>query len=174
MLISLALLPLAQAQEVSDGDVPGLNAQTFHPSMDSHEFFRAVDSDLGERGFAARGVASYTIAPLQYTDWDGRTQDIVANLIQLDVIGAYTVGPFRVGVDVPVILRNFGGTSSDATGLGDLGLDAKLRLLDNKKAPLGLAFSGRVYVPTSTVGEDRKSTRLNSSHSSVSRMPSSA
>ena len=153
MLISLALLPLAQAQEVSDGDVPGLNAQTFHPSMDSHEFFRAVDSDLGERGFAARGVASYTIAPLQYTDWDGRTQDIVANLIQLDVIGAYTVGPFRVGVDVPVILRNFGGTSSDATGLGDLGLDAKLRLLDNKKAPLGLAFSGRVYVPTSTVGE---------------------
>lgn len=153
MLLSLALSLPASAQDVTDGDIPALNAQTFHPSMDSHEFFRAVDSDLGDRGFAARGVLSYTLSPLQYTWWDGSTDDIVANLIQLDAIGAYTVGPFRIGVDLPVVLRNFGGTSTDATGLGDLGIDAKVRLLNPAKAPLGLGFSGRVYVPTSTIGE---------------------
>jgi outer membrane protein OmpA-like peptidoglycan-associated protein len=153
MIFSLTMLVAqALAQDVSDGDIPLLNAQTFHPSMDSHEFFRAVDSDLGERGFAGRAVLSYTLDPLQYTWWDGRDEAIVSNLLQLDVVAAYTVGPFRIGVDLPVILRSFGGLSTDATGLGDLGVDAKIRALDNTKAPIGLALSGRVWLPTSTAG----------------------
>jgi outer membrane protein OmpA-like peptidoglycan-associated protein len=152
MIFSLSLLAAAAwAQDtVTDGATPALDAQTFHPSMDSHEFFRAVDTDLGERGFAARGIASYTLAPLQYTYWDGTTVDIVSNLLQLDAVGTYTIGRFRLGVDLPVILRAFGGTEADATGLGDLVLDGKVRILDNTTAPLGFAVSARTWLPTST------------------------
>ncbi|MDP2315845.1 MAG: OmpA family protein [Pseudomonadota bacterium] len=154
MIFSLSLLAAsAWAQDaVTDGATPSLNVQTFRPSMDSHEFFRAIDTDLGERGFAARGVASYTLAPLQYTYADGTTVDIVSNLLQLDAIGAYTIGRFRIGVDLPVILRAFGGTEADATGLGDLAIDGKVRLLDNTTAPLGFALSARTWLPTSTAG----------------------
>lgn len=152
MIFSLSILVAAAwAQDaVTDGATPLLNAQTFRPSMDSHEFFRAIDTDLGTRGFAARGIASYTLAPLQYTYWDGTTVDIVSSLVQLDAVGTYTVGPFRIGVDLPVILRAFGGTEADATGLGDLAIDGKLRILDNSKAPLGFAISARTWLPTST------------------------
>jgi outer membrane protein OmpA-like peptidoglycan-associated protein len=154
MIFSLSLLAAsAWAQDaVTGGATPDLNVQTFRPSMDSHEFLRAIDTDLGERGFAARGVASYTLAPLQYTSGDGTTVDIVSNLLQLDAIGAYTVGNFRIGVDLPVILRAFGGTEDDTTGVGDIAVDVKYRLLDNQKAPLGFALSARTWLPTSTAG----------------------
>ncbi len=158
MLIFSSILPGAWAAEtVAAGATPALNTQSFHPSMDSHEFFRATDSDLGPTGFGGRGVASYTLAPLQYTYWDGTTVDIVANLLQVNAVGTYTDGPFRIGIDLPIMLRAFGGTEDDASGLGDLAIDAKLRLLDNKKAPLGLALSARTALPTSTTLGERAS-----------------
>ena len=153
VLTSLLFFSNAWAQDaVADGATPLLNAQTFRPSIDSHEFFRVVDTDLGERGIAARGLVSYTMAPLQYTYWDGTTVDIVSSLVQLNATAAYTLDSFRLGVDVPVILRAFGGSEDDATGLGDLALDAKVRLRDNRTSPVGVAISARTSLPTSSAG----------------------
>lgn len=146
----LLLAPASALAATSDGSTPAINAQSFDPSMDSHEFFRVIDSDLGKRGFTGRALGSYTLAPLQYTYWDGTNVDIVSSILQLDAMGSYTAGPFRIGVDVPIILRAFGGTEADASGLGDLALDAKVRMLDAKKAPIGLALSARTAFPTAT------------------------
>ncbi len=148
----LLSLSLAFAQEtVSGGDAPALNSQIFRPSIDSHSFFRILDTDLPVQRFSAGGLLSYTKSPLQYTTGDGTTTDIVANLMQLDVMGAVRLGPVRLGLDLPIYLRNFGGTSPDATGIGDLAIDGKVRILDPEKAPIGLAGAVRVYVPVSTV-----------------------
>ncbi|HNH45483.1 MAG TPA: tetratricopeptide repeat protein, partial [Myxococcota bacterium] len=150
----LVALSLAAAQDtVTGGDAPALNSQIFRPSIDSHSFFRILDTDLPVQRFSAGGLLSYTKSPLQYTTADGTTTDIVANLMQLDVMGAVRLGPVRLGLDLPIYLRNFGGTSPDATGIGDLAIDGKVRILDPEKAPVGLAGAVRVYVPVSTVPE---------------------
>ncbi len=151
--LPMLLLSVAQAAEpVADGATPQMNAQTFRPSMDSHEFLRAVDSDLGAETVAARAVLSYTLDPLKYTAWDGTTETLVGSLVQLDAIGTITSGPVRVGIDLPVFIRSFGSREDDATGLGDLTIDGKLRILDPETSKLGLAVSGRVLAPSSTVG----------------------
>lgn len=148
----LLAIGVAAAQETaSGGDAPALNSQIFRPSIDSHSFFRILDTDLPVERFSAGGLLSYTKSPLQYTTADGTTTDIVANLMQLDVMGAVRLGPVRLGLDLPIYLRNFGGTSPDATGIGDLAIDGKVRILDPEKAPVGLAGAVRVYVPVSTV-----------------------
>ena len=149
MLMLLAAAAQA-AEPLADGATPTINAQTFRPSMDSHEFLRAVDSDLASEGFTGRGVLSYTQDPLQYTAWDGTTETLVGSIMQLDVMGGWTKDRFRLGVDVPILLRTFGSREEDATGLGDASVDAKYRLLDPATSPLGLAVSGRIGLPTGT------------------------
>jgi outer membrane protein OmpA-like peptidoglycan-associated protein len=148
----LLLLPTAFAQDpVAGGAVPPLDAQTFRPAIDSHTFLRVLDSDLPERRFSANILLSYTMDPLQYTGFDGVTSDVIANLVQLDAMASWRLDAFRIGVDVPIYLRSFGGTSPDATGLGDVSLDGKVRLLDHDAAPVGLAGVVRIAVPVSTV-----------------------
>ena len=56
-------------------------------------------------------------------------------------------------------------------------LDAELvrrGLARSREQAAGLVADGRVLVAGQAAGKDRKSTRLNSSHKTVSRMPSSA
>ncbi len=151
MLLLLAAAASA-ADPIPDGSTPRMNAQTFRPSMDSHEFLRAVDTDLGAETLAARGVLSYTLDPLKYTYWNGDTETIVGSLVQLDAIGTYTKDRVRLGVDIPVLLRSFGGREDDATGLGDITIDGKIKVLDPDTSPVGLAVSGRALLPSSTVG----------------------
>lgn len=151
MLLLLAAAAHA-ADPQADGATPTINAQTFRPSMDSHEFLRVVDSDLAAEGFTGRGVLSYTQDPLQYTNWEGTTETLVGSVMQLDALAGWTKGRFRVGLDVPVLLRSFGGREEDATGLGDASVDLKLRLLDPAKSPVGLALSGRLGMPSGSTG----------------------
>ncbi|GDX81628.1 hypothetical protein LBMAG42_34390 [Deltaproteobacteria bacterium] len=151
MLLLLAAAAYA-ADPLADGATPTINAQTFRPAMDSHEFLRVVDSDLAAEGFTGRGVLSYTQDPLQYTNWEGTTETLVGGVMQLDAMAGWTKGRFRLGLDIPVVLRSFGGRDGDATGLGDASIDAKLRLLDPAKSPVGLAMSGRVGMPSASTG----------------------
>lgn len=151
MLLLLAAAAYA-ADPLADGATPTINAQTFRPAMDSHEFLRVVDSDLSAEGFTGRGVLSYTQDPLQYTNWEGTTETLVGGVMQLDAMAGWTKGRFRLGLDIPVLLRSFGGRDGDATGLGDASIDAKFRLLDPAKSAVGLALSGRMGMPSASTG----------------------
>ena len=149
----LLLTQIAFAEDVvSGGDVPALNAQTFTPSLDSHHFFRVVDADLPTLSLSGNALLSYATPAVQYTDATGAEQTIVGSLAQLDLMGSYRLGNLRIGVDLPVLLRSFGGEAPDATGLGDITVDAKLRVLDPQVAAIGLAVTARAHIPVSTVG----------------------
>ena len=63
----------------------------------------------------------------------------------------------------PATSAQTGGAAIDTSGLDSAGRDS-LRIADSTKA----------YNDSVTFEQDRKSTRLNSSHSRASRMPSSA
>lgn len=149
----LIWLTTALAQEAAtDGASPAINVQSFRPSIDGHEFFRLVDSELSNKGITARGMFSHTASPLQYTSADGETIDVVSDILQLDGSVAFTTGNLRLGLDLPIVLRSFGGESADATGLGELLVEGKYRLLDGSKSPVGVAFLVHTLLPTSTVG----------------------
>ena len=73
---------------------------------------------------------------------------------------AYDDAPFRL-FHLRVAVASTGGVFSDGFGLGIIGISLGLATPQLQLTPLWL-------------GLDRKSTRLNSSHERLSRMPSSA
>ncbi len=155
MLISLLLpVSVALAQDVvAGGEAPDANLQTFRPSMDSHDFFRVIDTDLPVNGFSASGLFSYSADPLQYRRWDGSVVDVSGDILQLDAMASVRLGSLRLGVDAPIYLQTFGGQQAGASGLGDLALEAKWRMADPSTAPVGVALLGRRVFATATAGE---------------------
>lgn len=149
----LCLLATAFAQDAAtNGASPPINVQSFRPSIDSHDFFRLVDSELPTQGITGRGMFSHTASPLEYTSADGETIAVVSDILQLDGSVAFTTGNLRLGLNLPIVLRAFGGEAADATGLGELMVEGKYRVLDGQESPLGLAFFAHTLLPTSTVG----------------------
>ncbi|MEM6928350.1 MAG: OmpA family protein, partial [Myxococcota bacterium] len=86
--------------------------------------------------------------PLVYQDTNGDIQELVTSVLQLDLLAGARIGPLRLGVDVPIYLLSQGEPNGNETGLGDLGIDGKVSLLDKA---VDLALGGRLFVPTSTV-----------------------
>ncbi len=146
----LWLLAPAQAQTVPTAQG---NVQLLRPSVDATRTLWTDDATRSPDGYVqAKGLLSYTHRPLVWEWSDGRTEAVVGSAWQLDVIGAVSFFGARVGLDVPVLL---GGASDvfdgGAAGLGDVALDAKYTVLDPRKAPLGVAATARLSVPTATV-----------------------
>lgn len=147
----LFLICLASAQTV-DANIPAANGQLFRPSIDSTHTLWADDSLRAPDGyFLTRGVAHYARDPVLYVEKaDGEVTRIIGDLFQLSVLGGFTTGPIRLGVDVPVYLRTLGDAGGE-TGLGDVSLDLKGTAVDRRTHALGLAFSARASLPTATV-----------------------
>ncbi|MEZ4319853.1 MAG: OmpA family protein [Myxococcota bacterium] len=143
----IALFLAAQAQTTS----PEINGQLFRPSMDARQTLWTDDSTRSPNGtLLARAVLHYANRPVVFLDQDGNPTPIVRDVVQLSALAAYSRGPVRIGVDVPVYLRS-GGIEGGETGLGDVGAELKLTMADRNKAPIGLALLGRVTAPTTTV-----------------------
>ncbi len=149
MLVLLALLPTALAQDWTGGQTPALNAQTFHPTIDGANTFGVDDSLVRDRGITARVLLQYAKDPLVYESVDGGITGIVSHLLQVDATAGYGFGPVRLGLHLPVYLLTEGSGGSGA-GLGDIALDGKIRVLDGRDAPVGLALDGRMALPTNT------------------------
>ncbi|MED5371730.1 MAG: OmpA family protein [Myxococcota bacterium] len=148
----LLMMSLVQAQDFTNGQVPeGLNGQLFRPSLDAKNTLWVNDSLRAPSGYTfGKAMIHYANDPVVYLRDDGERMELVSGIWQLDVMAGYTRGPVRLGVQVPVYLRT-NGSSGGETGLGDLGLDVKVSALDRTEKPVGLAFAGRVFVPTATV-----------------------
>lgn len=143
----LMLLATAYAQVSS----PDANGQLFRPSIDSTHTLWTTDSARAPNGYLlARGVVHYANRPVSFVDAQGETVPVVSDVLQLSVLAAYSRGPVRLGVDLPVYLFS-AGLEGNETGLGDAAIDGKVTFLDRTRLPVGLALSGRVSFPTTTV-----------------------
>ena len=145
-MLLLALVGLASAQEI-----PKLNAQLYRHSIDARATLWADDTSLPQQGSVHLRLGTvYARNPLVYRWSDGEVDALLSDVVQTDLMAATTVGPVRVGLDVPLVL--WAATlDGGGAGLGDLAADAKARVLDRDDAPLGLAFGLRVGLPTTTV-----------------------
>jgi len=152
LLASLALVAgLAQAQSVTGGDLPNIDAQLFRPSVDASTLLGTDDSHVSdELAGSGRLLLQWAHQPLVYYPDGGESVDLVGDLYQLDVLGAVSYKRLRLGVDLPVILRSLGDATDPETGMGDLSLDLKGRLLDRRTHAVGLALGSRVSLPTAS------------------------
>ncbi|MFT5459710.1 MAG: OOP family OmpA-OmpF porin [Myxococcota bacterium] len=151
--LALALLhtPAALAQ-TTGGTTPQINAQLFRPSIDATKTMWADDTYKSPSGYLmGRFAVHYAKDPAIYTTDSGEVTKLVSDIVASSFLGAYTAGPVRFGVDVPVYWRSIGTTTGGETGIGDIAIDLRGTLVDRTKAALGLAIAGRANLPTSTV-----------------------
>jgi outer membrane protein OmpA-like peptidoglycan-associated protein len=153
LISSLLVICGVALAQVADAPLPeDLNVQLFHPSIDARQTLWTDDTGLAPDGTASiRPMLHYTHQPLVLRTHDGDREPLVDHLMQLDLMGAWTTGPIRFGVYVPIYLRNVDAAYGDQTGLGDLALDLRGTAVDRQEAPVGLAFATRISVPTTTV-----------------------
>ncbi len=153
MLFPLAALlcGAALAQGVAGGALPSIDAQLFRPSVDASTLLGTDDSYVpDELTGTGRLLLQWAHQPLVYYPDQGDPIDLVGDLYQLDVLGAVAYKRLRLGVDLPVVLRSLGDASDPETGVGDLNLDLKGRLLDRRTHAVGLALGSRFSLPTAS------------------------
>lgn len=150
MLILLSLLTPFAAAQSTEGAVPSINAQNFRPSIDSTRTLWVDDASVQDRTYMGRLLFHYVANPLVYEFDDGERVELVSDVLQADLTAGVRLWKIRFGADLPLYLVQ-SGEAGQGVGLGDVGLDAKLGILDREKAALGLALSTRVTLPTATV-----------------------
>lgn len=130
-------------------DVPAVSAQRLRPSVDGLTPWTdtAEVGPTGDVRFAT--LLSYAHQPLVFVAPGGTVTPVVGQVVQLDALGGLALGPVRLGVDLPVYLRTFGGVEPDSSDVGDLGIDAKLAVLSPARG-MGLALYTRAGLPTSS------------------------
>ncbi|MFT6157869.1 MAG: outer membrane protein OmpA-like peptidoglycan-associated protein [Myxococcota bacterium] len=148
MLLLTLALGFAQAQET---DIE-LNSQLFHPTIDGSRTIWTDDSGKAESGTAiARMVFSYTNRPFIFESSPGaQPVALVSDALQANALVGYTLGPVRLGVDLPIYLYTAGQQEDGGAGIGDLSIDGKVSLLHRANG-LGLALGGRVKLDTASV-----------------------
>ena len=130
---------------------PATNGQLFHPSIDAEKTWWTHDAAKAPNGYVlARGVLHYANQPVVYQNRAGKLEGVVTDVLQLSAMGAFTVGPLRLGLDLPIYLYS-DGIEGGETGLGDIAVDGKLTVLDPSSEVLGVALEGRLTLPTTTV-----------------------
>jgi outer membrane protein OmpA-like peptidoglycan-associated protein len=152
------------------GQNQAFDLQLFRPAIDSKGFITQNASEtLGHLDISFGLVTTLAINPLKL--FGGRTcpdQGGVNQTCEFRVHALVTpqlqaaVGLFgfaELGVGIPIMVLG-GDRNPDPVvnqdqrfvqqGLGDVGLHAKLRLLNDAKTPLGLAVIASFYLPTST------------------------
>lgn len=146
--MNAVLFALAAHAQVSS---PDANGQLFRPSIDATHTLWTTDTGRAPNGYVlARGMVHYANRPVTFVGDDGDPVPVVSDVLQLSVLAAYSRGPIRIGADIPVYLFSAGVEGNEA-GLGDAALDAKVTVLDRTKFPLGVALTGRISFPTTTV-----------------------
>ena len=158
-LLWMGLSGVAAAQDnaLAGVESPAIDAQFWRMPADSTATLWADDSTASPLGHVwVRQSLSWMKDPLryQYTFEDGtsRTVSLVESAFLSNTIVGVGLGPVRVALDLPLVLGSRSGLpGEDGGGLGDIAFDAKGTVLNRDEAPVGLAFTGRLGLPTSTV-----------------------
>ncbi|MBX2800274.1 MAG: OmpA family protein [Myxococcales bacterium] len=147
------LAATSAAQVVTAGDVPQINAQMFRPTLDTAQPMTVDVASMPQAGGSARVWMGYHDDLLVYAS-EGQQRKLVANVVQLNVLGAWAWGPVRAGVDIPVLLFADGDATQPEAGLSDVALDARVAIFGTDaplEFPVDLGIQGRLSVPTATV-----------------------
>ena len=153
LLAALVGGAFAQDTAAERAVVPDLDAQAFRASPDDAGLLVTDVASMPEQGGDARVLLSYHDDLLVYVS-EGEQVGIVRNVAQANVIGAWGLGPVRIGLDVPVYLLARGDLTGQETGLGDVALDTRVSVF-GREAPLSfpvdLGAYARISAPTATV-----------------------
>ena len=143
LLGTLAMPCIAQAQ---------VDAERFKPAVTPDGWVNAEGSGL--RNTADRWefglFMNYGINPLVIADDNADvTSQIVGGRLGFDALASVTIArPFTIGLDVPFFLAQRGDYDPSFAGLGDLRIVPKLRFLDDRVDPVGLALVAELRAPT--------------------------
>jgi len=136
-----------------DPAVPDLNAQLYRAPVDSQRtlWTETVVPVADEFQALPRVVMHYAWRPLVYLPEGGEPVNLVSDVLQADAVLATSYDRFRLGAYVPIYLYSAGELTEDGSGIGDIGIDGRVTLLDPVDLPVGLSLYGRFELPTNTV-----------------------
>lgn len=131
---------------------PETSVQLWRLPVDAERTLWTEDASPAPEGWASGRVAlSYLRDPLVYQWDDGSIDGVLRNAIALDLAGGYTRGPLRFGATLPLWLLAAGDRVDGGGGLGDITAEVRGIALDQRTAPIGLAGTARVMLPTATL-----------------------
>ena len=156
MLFSLAIpffMNDVQAEESFEGgDFPNINIQNFRPAMGRQDLLWVNETRIDRHNlFSMRNVILYTKDPLSYTNYRGERVRLLNDILETDILASYSTGMVQFGIGVPIYFRALNESTGSQSGIGDIWLDSKVRILDRTMQTVGLAFSLRSTVPTSSL-----------------------
>ncbi|MBI2066748.1 MAG: OmpA family protein [Deltaproteobacteria bacterium] len=138
------------------GRDPSFSAQVFRPSPYTGRYFQLLESGtLPKSSFSFGLMADYAHEPVILERPAGtKFQNLVAKELSANLTGAVGITDWMdVGLLIqtaPYLVFQAADTVIEQTRLrmGDIRLNARLRLLDPKSSPLGLSFVPMVTIPT--------------------------
>ena len=146
--------PAALAQDAAQPPVPELNAQLYRIPIDAERTLWTDDSGMApDHHVRAKLGFIYARDPLVYR-YDGSNEEVrlLSDVLQADLIGAWSFRRVRVGLDLPLYLASASEVAAGGGGLGDIAVDLKWTILSRQEgAPIGFALGTRFGLPTSTV-----------------------
>lgn len=149
----LAVIAAAWGQQASEPTVPALDTKLYRPTFDSRSALWAESAgEIGHDGFMARSMIGYLREPVVFVLEDGDRVGVVGDAALVELVGGYRYDRFRVGLDVPIWMYASSQIAGGSSGLGNVGLDGRVTVLDHTEAPLGLAVSGRLNLPAASTG----------------------
>ncbi|MBW2254168.1 MAG: OmpA family protein [Deltaproteobacteria bacterium] len=150
-MLSHLLIAAALAQQ-ADVTLPEMNVEMYRPPIDAEATMWTDDAGGAPSGhFTTRLYGNYSRGPAALRFDDGSRLDVIRDAMALGLVMGGTVGPFRLGIDLPFYVLATSDFSTKGVGLGDLEVDLKGTVLDPYDHPLGLALSGRFLLPTASM-----------------------
>lgn len=140
--------------------VLSLSASTRAQDIDGERFKPHVTHDgfVTAEGSAVRPeqdrwelamYANYARGSILVVDANGDlVSSVVENRLGFDIMGSVTVvGPFAIGLGIPVFIPQTGDFDPSIGGLGDIRVVPKVRILDDREH-VGLAIAAEIRAPT--------------------------
>ncbi|MEC7987725.1 MAG: OmpA family protein [Myxococcota bacterium] len=152
MLLALLSFDLHAQEVFTDGNIPQFNVQNFRPALGRQDMLWVNETRVAHsKTFSFRNMFVYTKDPLSYQNYRGERVRILNDVLELDLLSSYSIGPFQIGLGIPLYLRTLNGLESSQSGIGDIWIDSKLQLSNREELPLGAALAVRGTLPTSAM-----------------------
>jgi OmpA-OmpF porin, OOP family len=143
LALSLALPSLAAAQDI-DGE-------RFKPAVTYDGFATAEGSAVRpeQDRWELALYANYARGSILVVDGNGDlVSSVVDNRLGFDLMASATViGPFAIGLGVPLFIPQTGDFGPSVGGIGDVRIVPKIRILDDRES-IGLAIVAELRAPT--------------------------
>lgn len=143
-------LPLSLLLASATASAQEINAQRFEPAIDGRTFQVINDPQVGRRGIGGGLTFNYADDPFifRYENEDKADVALLDAVATTNLTSFANLGKVRLGVDVPLHLASSGYAVEGFRLVGDLGLDAKLAILDRQEKGVGLGARTRLGLPT--------------------------